>query len=113
MIISLWNNKRLVGKELAWELQKPRTRDGRQTWEPIKYYRRLGHALAEVGEQQVRLAEGDSLLDAITAVTEVSDELQRFVDEAFESIARPADQCDGLAADTPKRTSMFSNLEQK
>lgn len=112
MIIPLWNNQRLVGKTLAWELQKPRIRDGRQIWEPIKYYRKLGHALAEVGEQQIRLSEGDSLSDVISAVTIVTDELQHFIDDAFERASRSAEQLDTCVSNSPKQESLVPHHGQ-
>jgi len=83
VILSLNNNLRLVGKELAWELQKRRSRNGNLTWQPIKYYRRLGHALSEFGERQVRMMLGDDLADAINAFTSVRQDLQRKLDTAF------------------------------
>ena len=102
MILTLNNDLRLVGNEHAWEMQKRRTRGGRQTWESIKYYRKLRHALVEAGERQVRLAEGNTLSDVIDSFTSVTNDLQRILDTA---IARLEHQADNLE----NRSSKFSS----
>ena len=92
MILPLNRYLRLEGRPLAWELQKRRTRQGKDVWEPIKYYRRLGHALAEAGEREVRLMEGSSLADAAEAFTRVTDRYRKILDGAFSELSRRADR---------------------
>ena len=91
MILTFGDSLRLVGKEHAWELQKRRTRGGRQTWAPVKFYRRLGHALVEVGERQIRLADGNTISEALDAFTRVTHDLQQILDLALEGIEQQAD----------------------
>jgi hypothetical protein len=84
MRLTLGKGLRLEGKELAWELQKQRSKNGIKSWQAIKYYRRLGHALSEVAEREIRLMPGEGLADAVRALDTVRQKLQTLVDTAFE-----------------------------
>ena len=112
MILSLNNNLRLVGKELAWELQKRRTRNGNSTWQPIKYYRRLGHALSEFGERKVRMMAGDDLADAINAFTSVRQDLQRKLDTAFAGLEEQASLLENINRDASKGVPDAAEIAQ-
>lgn len=87
------NNLRLVGNEHSWELQKPRKKNGKASWQSFKYYLKLSHALSEVGDRQIRLANGDSIEDALTALDTVRLEMQRILDLAPANSGGPRCKC--------------------
>lgn len=91
MIIPITDSIRIAGRKRCWELQKRRTRTGRNTWQPYRYYSSLGQALAAIGEQEIRLSKGNNLADAVRAYTDVCQRYDSILDSVLSSISDRAD----------------------
>ena len=98
MVIPLNDNLRIFGGQIAWEVQRRRTVKGKDRWESFKWFTKLGHAVKEAGETEIRLSEGCALVDAIEAFSRVSHRYERLLDVAFSEVARKADNVDRRAA---------------
>jgi len=69
VIIPLDEKTRIVGTERAWELQRPRNRNGEERWEPYKWFTSFGSALEEAVHREIRVHPATSLSEAIEAVS--------------------------------------------
>ena len=98
MVIPLTDNLRIFGGQMAWELQRRKTVSGVERWESFKWFRKLGHAMQEAGETEIRLSEGTSLADAIEAFSRVSHRYDLLLDAAFSEVARKANEVERSAA---------------
>ncbi len=92
MVIPLNDNLRIFGGQMAWELQRRRTVSGAERWESFKWFTKLGQAVKEAGETEIRLSEGTSLADAIETFSRASHRYEQVLDEAFSEVARKADK---------------------
>lgn len=69
MIIQLDPKTRIRGAERTWELQRARTRKGKLTWEPYRWFQSFGSALDEAVHREIRIHPADGLSEAIEAVS--------------------------------------------
>ncbi len=98
MVIPLTDNLRIFGGSLAWELQRRKTVSGVERWESFKWFTKLGQAVREAGETEIRLSEGNSLADAIEALSRVSHRYDMILEAAFSEIDRKANKVERSAA---------------
>ena len=98
MVIPLTDNLRIRGGPLSWELQHRKTVKGQDRWESFKWFTKLGQAVKEAGETEIRLSEGNSLTDAVEALSRVSHRYEQLLDAAFSEVARKADNVERRAA---------------
>ena len=98
MVIPLNDKLRILGGHVAWELQRRKTVKGVERWESFKWFTKLGHAMKEAGETEIRLSEGYSLADAIEAFSHVSHRYDLLLEGALSGVARKADNVDRRAA---------------
>ncbi len=98
MVIPLNDNLRIFGGQMAWELQRRRTVSGVERWESFKWFRKLGHAMQEAGETEIRRSEGNSLADAIEAFSRVSHRCDTILEAAFSEVTRNANKVERSAA---------------
>jgi len=89
MIISLSDERRIVGTEQCWELQRRKLGNGR--WRPYKYFHKLGSAVQEAALAEIRLDPAESLSEALKAVDRVVHKYERLIDNAVERVADSAD----------------------
>ena len=69
MIVQLDSKTRIVGTERAWELQRPRNRNGEEKWEPYKWFNSFGSALEQAVHREIRIHPANGLSEAIEAVS--------------------------------------------
>ncbi len=98
MVIPLNDNMRIHGGPVAWELQHRKTVKGKDRWESFKWFTKLGQAVKEAGETEIRLSEGNSLADAVEALSRVSHRYEQLLDKALSEVARKADNVERRAA---------------
>ncbi len=98
MVIPLNDNVRIFGGPLCWELQRRRTVRGAERWETHKWFTKLGQAMQEAGETEIRLSEGHSLTDAIEAFSRVSHRCDTILEAAFSEVTRNANKVERSAA---------------
>jgi len=89
MIISLSDERRIVGTESCWELQRRKLGNGR--WRPYKYFHKLGSAVQEAALAEIRLDPAANLSEALKAVESVVRKYERLIDDAVEGVAFRAD----------------------
>jgi len=89
MIISLSDERRIVGTEHCWELQRRKLGNGR--WRPYKWFHELGSAVQEAALAEIRLDPATSLPEALDAVNRVVRKYERLIDDAVEGVAFRAD----------------------
>ena len=77
MIIQLDSKTRIVGRERAWELQRPRIREGTEVWVPYKWFTSFGSALEKAVHREIRLHPANGLSEAIEAVSTI---VQRYTE---------------------------------
>lgn len=83
MIIQIDPNTRIVGTERAWELQRPRSRNGKTTWEPYKWFTTFRYALEEAVQRDIRLHPASSLSEAIKAVSDVVQKYEKLIPSEY------------------------------
>jgi len=83
MIIPLSDNLRISGSENDWQLQRRKVVKSLERWESLKYFTKLGDAMYEAGSREIRLAEGNSLADAIDAFSRVTHRYRHLLDNAL------------------------------
>ena len=71
MIIPIDEKTRIVGTKRAWELQKTRSRNGKQTWEPYKWFTTFRSALEEAVHHEIRIHPAHGVSEAIQAVADI------------------------------------------
>ena len=71
MIIQLDPKTRIVGTDRAWELQRPRNRNGEEKWEPYKWFKSFGSALEAAVHREIRMHPANGLSEAIEAVSTI------------------------------------------
>jgi len=71
MIIQLDSKTRIVGTNHAWELQRPRNRNGEERWEPYKWFTSFGSALEAAVHREIRMHPANGLSEVIEAVSDV------------------------------------------
>ena len=83
MIIPIDAKTRIVGTKRAWELQRTRTRDGKLTWEPYKWFSTFRSALEEAVHREIRTHPAASLSEAIEAVSGVIQKYEKLIPSEF------------------------------
>ncbi len=89
MIIQLDPKTRIVGTERAWELQRPRIRNGAEVWVPYKWFTSFGSALGEAVHHEIRIHPATSLSEAINAVNGLVQKYERLVPSEFDLVREP------------------------
>ena len=84
MIIPIDEKTRIVGTKIAWELQKTRTRDGKQTWEPYKWFSTFRSALEEAVHREIRTHPAASLSEAIEAVSALVQRYEELIPSKYD-----------------------------
>lgn len=79
MIIPIDEKTRIVGTELAWELQRQRNYKGSKKWEAYKWFSTFRHALEEAVQREIRVHPAASLSDAIEAVSGVVQKYEKLI----------------------------------
>ena len=81
MIIQLDPKTRIVGTERAWELQRPRNRNGEEKWEPHKWFTSFGSALEKAVHRDIRIHPANGLSEAIEACRAVTTKYAKIFDD--------------------------------
>ena len=89
MIIELDPRTRIVGTEWAWELQKPRMRDGKQSWQSYKWFNSFGSALVEAVHSEIRLHPANCLSEAIEAVSSLVQRFEKLIPSEYRLVREP------------------------
>jgi hypothetical protein len=79
MIIPIDEKTRIVGTELAWELQRQRNYKGGKKWEAYKWFVSFRHALEEAVQREIRIHPATSLSEAIQAVSGVVQKYEKLI----------------------------------
>ncbi len=87
MILQLNSNRRIVGTDRAWELQRIRVSRGRSEWRPYKYFHSLGAAVQEAASSEIRTSAANGLVEALDAVRRVTERYDNLIDNAAREIA--------------------------
>ena len=80
MIVQLDSNTRIKGTERAWELQRPRNRNGEEKWEPYKWFKSFGSVLEKAVHRETRLHPANGLSEALAACRAVTAKYARIFD---------------------------------
>ena len=83
MIIPIDEKTQIVGTERAWELQKTRTRNGKQTWEPYKYFPSFRQAVADAVHREIRIHPAHGLSEAILAVAVIVQKYEELIPSEY------------------------------
>ena len=83
VIIPIDVNTRIVGTKRAWELQRPRTRKGKQGWEPYKWFNSFRSALEEAVHREIRIHPARTLADAIDGVADVVQKYEQLIPSEY------------------------------
>ena len=87
MIIHLRSDRRIVGTDRAWELQRVRVSKGKTEWRPFKYFHSLSAAVQEAAACEIRTAPANGLVEALDAVRRISERYGNLIDDASRAIA--------------------------
>ena len=88
MIIQLDPKTRIVGTERAWELQKPRMRNGERSWESYRWFDSFGSALEDAVHREIRLHPAANLSEAIEAVPSLVQRYENLIPSEYRSVFR-------------------------
>ena len=83
MIIQLDPKTRIVGTERAWELQKPRMRNGERSWESYGWFNSFGSALEDAAHREIRLHPATNLSEAIEAVSSLVQRYEKLIPSKY------------------------------
>ena len=83
MIIPIDDKIRIVGTKRAWELQKTRSRNGKQTWEPYKWFTTFRSALEEAVHHEIRIHPAHGVSETILAVAEVVRKYEKLIPSEY------------------------------
>jgi hypothetical protein len=81
MIIPISDDFRIEGTRYAWEVQRASTRKHRKTgkhqthWVPIQWYATLPSAMQGLAELRLRVAEAETIADAINVARSLATDL--------------------------------------
>ena len=79
MIIPIDAKTRIVGTELAWELQRQRNYKGGKKWEAYNYFISFRQALEEAVQREIRTHPATSLSEAIEAVSGLVQKYEKLI----------------------------------
>ena len=86
MIIQLDSKTRIVGTERAWELQKPRIRNGERSWESYRWFYSFGSALEDAVHREIRLHPATNLSEAIEAVSSLVQRYEKLIPSEYQLV---------------------------
>ena len=84
MKIDLSKDRRIVGAERCWELQRRRTVKGTNRWEAYKWFPSFGMAVEEAVHADIRLHPAETLAEAIEAVDQLVHRYAQLIPCEFE-----------------------------
>ena len=91
MIIPLSDDRRIVGTEHCWELQRRHFVKGQERWRPYKYFHELGSAVQEAAHAEIRLDPAASLSEALETIDRVVRRYEDLLDNALGGVADRAE----------------------
>ncbi len=91
MIIPLTDDRRIVGTEHCWELQRRQIVNGDERWRVYKYFHKVSSAVHEAAHAEIRSDPAANLSEALKAVERVVRKYELLIDDAVEQVARRAD----------------------
>ena len=94
MIIQIDEKTRIVGTEMAWELQRLRNYKGDKKWEPYKWFVSFRSALEDAVHREIRLHPANTLSEAIDAVAILVQKYEKLIPSEFRfanQISEPTD----------------------
>ena len=83
MIIPLKETLRIKGTETCWELQRVRSRRGKQEWESFKWFTTFGRAVDEAVHREIRLHPATTLAEAIEAVSGIVRKYEELIPSSY------------------------------
>ena len=72
VIITLSETTRIRGTSRCWQLERPRSKNGRTKWEPYKYFLTFRQALDKAGDDEVRNHPAKTIPEAIEAIADIN-----------------------------------------
>ena len=91
MIIPLSDDRRIVGTEQCWELQRRKLVKGVERWRAFKYFRELGSAVQEAAHAEIRSDPAASLSEALETIDRVVRRYEDLLDYALGEVADRAE----------------------
>ena len=92
LIIPLSDDRRIVGTEHCWELQRRKLVNGEERWRTHKYFHELGSAVQEAAHAEIRLDPAVSLSEALETIDRVVRRYEDLLDNALGEVAERANQ---------------------
>ncbi len=86
MIIPLTDDRRIVGTEHCWELQRRKLVNGEDRWRAFKYFHEVGSAVHEAAHAEIRSDPAANLSEALKAVERVVRKYELLIDDALGGI---------------------------